>query len=69
MPAYLHIYPAKSGKQIPEEGAFTKPLDDEYNAFEAIPVYQTELVFEILEVFTGEKYDDTCITGIALDVK
>jgi len=31
-------------------------------------VYQTDLSFEIIETYPGDKFDDTCITGIALDV-
>ena len=72
LPDDLHIYPAKSGKKIPGRGAFKNALDDAYDEEgydEKWPVYQTDLVFEILEVFPGEKYDDTCITGIALDVR
>jgi len=60
------IYPAKSGKKIPEKGAFTKPCKE--CGVEKVPVYQTDLTFEIVEVYPGSKYDDTCITGIALDV-
>ena len=60
-----YIYPAKSGKKIPEKGAFTKPIDYETPK---TPVYQTDLKFEIIEVYPGDKYDDTCITGIAVDV-
>ena len=72
LPDNLHIYPAKSGKKIPGKGAFRNALDDAYDEEgydEKWPVYQTDLVFEILEVFPGEKYDDTCITGITLDVR
>ena len=49
---YLHIYPSKMGRAIPEEGA-----------------YQTDLIFTIADVYAGDKYDDTCLTGIALDVR
>jgi len=30
--------------------------------------FRTDLSFEIMEVYPGDKFDDTCITGIALDV-
>ncbi|MCL2261338.1 MAG: hypothetical protein FWC15_08320 [Fibromonadales bacterium] len=30
--------------------------------------YQTDLSFEIAEVYKGSKYDDVCLTGIAVDV-
>lgn len=64
-PEELKIYPAKVGHVIPQNGAFTNPLPDEYLN---ISIYETDLRFEILEVYPGDKYDDTCITGIALDV-
>jgi hypothetical protein len=59
------IYPSRSGKQIPAKGAFSNPWADNYPE---IPIYQTDLKFEIIEVYPGDKYDDTCITGIAVDV-
>jgi hypothetical protein len=59
------IYPAKLGKPIPEKGAFSKPLN---NDAPEITIFQTDLKFEIIEVYPGDKYDDTCITGIAVDV-
>ena len=65
-PKDLQIYPAKSGKVIPEKGAFSKQAQyypDELSG----SVYQTDLSFEIVEVYPGEKYEDTCITGIALN--
>ena len=65
-PDNLHIYPAKQGRIIPEKGAFTIPLADEDNP--GTPVFQTDLHFEIVEVYRGDKFDDTCITGIALNV-
>jgi hypothetical protein len=52
------IYPAKSGRKI------SYP-DIDKNSFST---YQTDFSFEILEVYPGAKYDDTCITGIAFDV-
>jgi len=61
------IYPSKSGIEYPEQDAFTRSLEPEY-AIPKGPVYQTDLSFEIIEVYPGAKYDDTCITGIALDV-
>ena len=30
--------------------------------------FRTDLSFEIMEVYPGDKFNDTCITGIALDV-
>jgi len=68
LPESLHIYSAKSGKKILEAGAFTNPPDDR-NDNPKTPVYQMELVFEIRDVYAGDKFDDTCITGIALDVR
>ena len=62
------IFPAKSGRKIPETGKFAKPLDYEYE-WPNTPVYQTDLIFEIIEVYRGDKFDDTCITGIALNVQ
>jgi hypothetical protein len=75
LPEDLYIYPGKSGRKIPEKDAFTTPLnyDDFYDpssprAFSPkIPVFQTDLSFEIIEVYPGDKFDDTCITGIALN--
>ena len=59
-PIYMQIYPAKHGKEIPAKGKFATFKD-------GAPVYQTELRFEIIEVYPGDKYDDTCITGITVD--
>jgi len=67
-PDNLYIYPAKSGRKIPEQGKFAKPSDYEDEDWSKTPVYQTDLTFEIIEVYRGERFDDTCITGIALDV-
>jgi len=62
----LHILPAKAGKKIPATGKFTEEFSSSFpNKF---PVYQTDLSFEIIDVYSGDKYDDTCITGIALEV-
>ena len=68
-PAGLEIIPAVSGKKIAPEGIFVKPVDAKngYNWPESPVVYQTDLTFEIIEVYPGYKFDDTCITGIALD--
>ena len=70
------IYTMK-GQAIPLEpdGAPGKSLRDifpvpeayEPDAFQTL-AYQIDLSFEILEVYPGAKYDDTCITGIALNV-
>ena len=64
-PTGLRIYPTISGKKIAPEGKFVKPADAYWP--ESPVVYQTDLSFEIIEVYPGDKYDDTCITGIALD--
>jgi hypothetical protein len=52
------IYPANLGTivQYPEWDIETPE----------IPTYQIDLKFEILEVYPGDKYDNTCITGIAV---
>ena len=69
LPEHLYIYPGKVGKIIPEKGAFSKPIDNSgYQGDINKPVYQTDLTFEIIDVYPGKKYDDTCITGIALTV-
>ena len=66
----LRIYPAKSGKAIPEHGALAEYIRNLNPNIEIpkTPTYQTDLSFEIVEVYRGAKYDDTCITGIALNV-
>jgi hypothetical protein len=51
----LTIKPDKSGKKL------AKSAEQMYAG------YQTDLSFEIVEVYKGDKFDDTCITGIALD--
>jgi hypothetical protein len=67
-PENLHIYPAKSGQIISTEGAFAVPLDnDSWNP--KTSAYMNELKFEIIEVYRGDRFDDTCLTGIALDVR
>jgi hypothetical protein len=68
-PDGLEIFPAISGRQIAPEGIFVKPADAKngYDWPESPVVYQTDLTFEIIEVYPGDKFDDTCITGIALD--
>ena len=50
------IYPAKSGKIISD-------VDEHGHS-----IYQTDFSFEIIEVYKGAKYDDTCITGIQFDI-
>jgi hypothetical protein len=47
----------KAGKKIAEGN----PNDGIYGV-----TYQIDLSFEITEVYPGDKYEDTCITGIAL---
>jgi len=54
-PDNLKIRPHKSGKKT------AKPLIDRIKS----ATYQTDLSFEIIEVYPGSKFDDTCITGIA----
>jgi len=68
LPEGLHIYPAKSGKVIPKAGAFEAQWRNDTVASSEVPVRQTDLSFEIVEVYQGDKYDDTCITGIALEI-
>ena len=60
-PDHLYIYPHKSGKKVTNS--------EDWESYGELPsfVYQTELTFEIIEVYPGDKFDDTCITGIALD--
>ena len=60
-PSYMAIYPAKHGKEIPAKGKFEDHI-------EGMPIYQTDLRFEIIEVYPGDKYDDTCITGISISL-
>ena len=50
------IYPAKSGRRISDVDAH------------GYSTYQTDFSFEIIEVYKGAKYDDTCITGIQFDI-
>jgi hypothetical protein len=64
LPKDLEIFPGVSGKKIPLKKIVTNV--SEYN--ENTPAYQIELIFEIIEVYPGDKYDDTCITGIAVNV-
>ena len=62
-PEHLLIKPHISGKKvIPAE-------NEQYDEYDRIVnwTYQTDLSFEIVEVYAGDKYEDTCITGIALD--
>ena len=69
LPNQLKIYPSKSGKKIPKVGIYAKPANYESDFFPKTSPYQTDLSFEIIEVYPGDKYDDTCITGIAVDVR
>jgi len=67
------IFPAKSGKivNLSEKEAFPNipPSSILWNyEIPQSPIYQTDLKFEILEVYPGDKYDDTCLTGIAVNV-
>ncbi|MCL2183737.1 MAG: hypothetical protein FWB85_09745 [Chitinispirillia bacterium] len=63
LPENLRIYPKKSGQRIPIDGNFTRIANSAGRHG-----YQLDLSFEILEVYPGAKFDDTCITGIALDI-
>ena len=60
LPEDMHIMPHTFGKKT-EQPQEWKEMASEGS------VYQTELCFEIIEVYPGEKYEDTCITGIALN--
>ena len=60
LPEDMHIMPHTFGKNA------GLPQEWKEEAFEG-SVYLTELCFEIIEVYPREKYEDTCITGIALD--
>jgi hypothetical protein len=61
-PEHLVIQPHKLGKKV------TKNKDWLSYREPASFAYQTDLSFEIIEVYPGDKYEDTCITGIALNV-
>ena len=67
IPTNLEIYPKKHGKSIPiDKNIFsTYPAHTQSN----MTAYQLELSFEIIDIYKGDKYDDTCITGIAFDVE
>ena len=54
------IYPAKSGRKI--------DIWTPTNYDGPFLTYQTDFGFEIVEVYPGAKYDDTCITGISFDI-
>jgi hypothetical protein len=56
------IYPVKSGKKI------SVPDWENENDGPNAATYQTDFSFEIIEVYPGAKYDDTCITGIVFNV-
>jgi hypothetical protein len=62
-PENLHIYPKKHGKNIPVEGNFKMKA-----GYENRSGYQLDLRFEIVDVYRGDRFDNTFITGIALDV-
>jgi hypothetical protein len=64
LPEDLHIVPAKSGKVVSKAAASKEQSHDGNRN----PAYKTDLTFEIIEVYPGDKYDDTCITGIALNI-
>jgi len=66
LPDGLEVFPRKHGIEIPAEGEYAKLVGREPEV--KIHVYQTDFRFEIMEVYPGDKYDDTCITGIAIDV-
>jgi len=66
LPDDLEVFPRKHGIEIPAEGEFADLVKREPEV--KIHVYQTDFRFEIMEVYPGDKYDDTCITGIAIDV-
>lgn len=53
LPENLRIYPKRSGDSVSTEGRRG---------------YQLDLSFEIIEVYPGKKFEDACITGIALNV-
>ena len=53
------IYPVKSGRKI---------SNGDTDNGGPYSTYQTDFSFEIIEVYPGAKYNDTCITGIAFDV-
>jgi len=56
-PGLLRIYPAGLGKFV------------QVKRWVSSEFFQTDLSFEIIEVYPGDKYDDTCITGIAVHVR
>ena len=60
LPEHLKIVPHKSGKKVERPLEWRKWSDEK-------TAYKTELSFEIKEVYPGERFEDTCITGIALD--
>ena len=61
---HFRIYPQKHGKEIPLKGNFITNNPNYNNRYG----YQLDLTFEIIDVYPGAKFQDTCITGIALDV-
>jgi hypothetical protein len=61
LPKHLLIEPHVSGKKAAIPAGF-----EQHESIKGA-VRQTDLSFEIIEVYPGDKYDDTCITGIALN--
>jgi hypothetical protein len=61
-PEHLVIIPDTAGKKTAIPAEWEQP-----DWMRANSAYQTDLVFEIIEVYPGDKFEDTCITGIALD--
>jgi hypothetical protein len=61
LPEHLIITPDKLGKKV--------AIPAEWNPYDGLKTsaYQTDLSFEIIDVYPGDKFEDTCITGIALD--
>ena len=66
LPEGLEVFPRKHGAEIPAKGEYAQWVDREPEV--KIHTYQTNFRFEIMEVYPGDKYDNTCITGIAIDV-
>ena len=60
-PQHLIIEPHQSGRKV------AIPADWYQYDWMASSAYQTDLSFEIIEVYPGDRFEDTCITGIALD--
>jgi hypothetical protein len=56
------IEPDKFGKKVAIPAEWEQP-----DWIKSSTAYQTDLSFEIAEIYAGDKFDDTCITGIALE--